>query len=1641
MGISLPVRLHAATAAVAALVTASLFAAPLSAIADTAPPPGVPASTVSTDALPTVQVDGVVWAQAVVGNTVFVGGEFTTARPAGAAAGVATTARRNFLAYDVRTGNLITSIDLAFNAQVRGMAASPDRSRLYVVGNFTSVNGQARYRVAAIDTATGALLTFSPGANSAVYSVAATDSTVYLGGAFTTMNNTTRSRVAAVSASSAALLPWNPQVPDNYVRGIAVAPDLSKVVLAGGFTSLNGSTKPGRGFGAVDPTTGASLPWAAGELIYNAGDKAALYSMSSDADGVYAVGYVFGSLADGNLEGTVFAGWDGAIRWVEDCHGDSYAAAPLGDAVYVASHAHYCGNIGGFPQTQPWTFQRGMAFSKAATGTISADPLGYYNFAGTPAPSVLTWYPDINTGTYTGQSQGAWSVAAGGDYVVFGGEFTQINGQPQQGLVRFGMPSVAPNDDGPRLSGANFTPRAVSLSAGTARLNWRANYDRDNEVLTYDVIRNGDVARPVYTTTARSRIWFDRPTLSFTDTGLTPGQTYQYRLRATDPFGNSVLGDTVSVTVAASARPYPEAVLNDGASGYWRLGEGSGSTVVDWTGGGGQVAAAGVTRGAAGAIAGDSDTASTFSGTATGFASTRDIIEGPQTFSVEAWIKTTTTTGGKIVGFGNRPTGLSSSYDRQLYMDGSGRVLFGVYPGAARTLASDAGLNDGKWHYVVGTLGANGMQLFVDGALVGQRADTTSAQAYQGYWRIGGDSPWAGDAWFDGSIDEVAVYPSALTAETVARHNEIGRGTFNAPPVASFTATADDLAVAFDAGASTDSDGTIASYVWDFGDGSAAGSGATASRTYTAAGTYTVSLTVTDNRGATATTTRSVTVTAPNTLPTAAFTLQASGPTIAVDAAGSTDPDGSIASYAWSWGDGTPAGSGATATHTFAASGTFPVTLTVTDDRGGTTSTTRSVTVTVPNNAPVAAFASSTAGLTASFDASSSTDSDGTVASYRWQFGDGAEGTGVTTTYTYASAGTYPVTLTVTDDDGATAVRTTSVTVSPAPQPSADLVRDAFERNVSAGLGSAPTGGAWTMSTNSGVSVSGGVARLSTPRGWTVTGNLTSVSSTDTEVRVTTQMLQVPTVGSTFQSVIGRAVGATDYRARVIVAPNGSRVNLEINRGSTVLQGSTVPGLTYAVGDELQVRLQVFGTSPTTIRAKVWKAGSAEPAAWQVSRTDATANLQTAGSIGVGTYLGSSATPSPTVITFDDLWAGPTAAQPGAANAAPTATFATSANGLALTVDGAASTDPDGTISSYAWDWGDNTAAGSGATAAHTYAAAGTYPVTLTVTDDRGATNSTTRSVTVTAPAPEPANAKPVAEFTATAVNLTASVDGRGSTDSDGTIAAYAWNWGDGTAAGSGATATHPYAAAGTYQVTLTVTDDKGATTAVTKPVTVTAAPAPQPDQPVSDLARDDFERVVANGFGAAPSGGPWTLTGSAASFAVNDGSGSVNVARGSTLRASLGAVSSTATDVQTVLTVPQAATGGNLYAGVIGRSVGAAYYQSRVVIAPSGQVNLELNRSGAYLQGIVVPGLTYVAGDQLRLRFQVTGTSPTTLRATVWKVGTPEPTAWQITRTDAADGLQSAGAVGLMVYLGGAATPSPVAIRVDDFTVGTPAG
>ena len=1710
-----------AAALVVVLLSANLFALAGSTLgasrasADTAPAyPSVPV-TVSAAALPTVQINGVVWAQVIVGNKVYATGQFTSARPAGSALGTNETPRSNILSYDITTGVLNTAWAPSLNAQGLAIAASTDGSTIYVAGDFDKVNGVNRGR---IDATTGALTSFNPGADTRVSSLAVGGNTLYFGGYFTTVAGQPRSRLAAVNATTGALLPWAPEA-DREVLSMVVHPASGRVIVGGNFNTLGGVTQ--LGMGSLDGVTGAVRPWAANQVIQNFNGSSAISALTTDGDKIYGTGWAyFGGGATANFEGAFAADpLTGVIDWIDGGRGDNYGVAVTGDVVYTVGHPHDWGMLDWNPQYDPYQFQRTMAINKYKSPTLTnafGTPDIWQPFKGMTAAQPLHWLPTLTGGTYTGQGQAAWSVATNGDYVVEGGEFPKVNGTAQQGLVRFARREISPTVD-PVQGYTELTPTATAQGPGTVRLAWTAAWDRDNANLKVEVLRGATVnTSTVIKTFTTNTTWWNRPPLGFTDTTAPPGTSQTYRIRMTDPTGNGFAGAPTTITVPAGspiASPYADAVLADSPSWDWRLGEASGTTAFDRTGSNDLTLDPSNVRNATGALLNDTDSAVAFTdstNTATVQGASQYWQGGPQTFSLEAWINTTISLGGKIVGFGDGKTGRSTvdGTDRQIYMNNAGQLYFGVRPdmGIRTTINSPAAYRDGQWHHVVGTLSTDGMKLYVDGNLVASNANVKKAQVYRGYWRVGGDQlgSWPSTPTreaFTGSIDEVAVYPTALSVGRIRTHFlASGRtGTFpNINPIAAFTSTSQ----------------------------------------------YT----------------------------TATFTSAA------------TDDDGTIASTAWSYGDGTT-GAGSVSQHTYPAGGTYNVTLTVTDDRGGTSSITQPITVAdpPPNILPTASFTSSTLFHTATLTSTSS-DSDGSIVASAWSFGDGAQGSGAATQHVYPQSGTYNAVLTVTDNRGGTTSTTNAVVVTD------QYAQDAFARTVANGLGVADSGGTWALSgAAASFSVSGGVGRIAGGVNATNAGYLTAVRQTDTDSKVDIALNTASTGGGAYVSLIGRRISnGNDYRVKLRYVAGGTisvYLSRMVGNTETVLASTNVSGLNVSPGDVLRVRFQALGTSPTTLRAKVWRASAAEPTAWLLTGTDSTAVLAAPGDIGALFYTSSTWTGNAGTLSIDNFQSSPDAGSPnnvapaaaftasvlnhtatltststdsdgtiaaslwsfgdgttgtgptnqhsyaaagtypvtltvtdnsGSAssisqpvtvtNAVPSVSFSSSAQNLNALLT-STSTDIDGTITTYAWTYGDGTT-GTGATSLHTYPVAGSYPVTLTVTDNDGAPNTASGSVTVSDPPP---NVPPTASFTSSTLLHDATLTST-STDSDGTIASSVWDFGDCTG-GRGPSAQHTYATPGTYSVTLTVTDNSGVPSSVTQPVTITnATPSASFTSSVNyttasfvststdadgtvvsylwsfgdgttatgattahvyagggtynvtltgtdndggssatvgtitatDLwAADTFGRTVANGLGTADTGGAWTRSGTAANFSANGSVGRILGTVNANRAAYLSAARQTDIEIRADLALDTAATGGGSYASVIGRRVSNGNdYRFKLRYVAGGTIAASITRSvggvETSLAATNVTGLAVNPGDVLKIRFQIAGTNPTVLAARVWRAGAAEPTAWTVTAADSTAALAAPGDIGFLHYVSSTWTGAVPTLSIDNL-IATP--
>ena len=267
----------------------------------------------------------------------------------------------------------------------------------------------------------------------------------------------------------------------------------------------------------------------------------------------------------------------------------------------------------------------------------------------------------------------------------------------------------------------------------------------------------------------------------------------------------------------------------------------------------------------------------------------------------------------------------------------------------------------------------------------------------------------------------------------------------NEPPVAVFSSAANNLTVVFNASASHDPDGSIANYSWTFGDDSGS-YGKDVTHTYAANGTYNATLIVTDNGGKNDSSSKNVTVEqmvtpVMNKQPVAVIEIVAvDNLTVSLSGAESSALQSkTITDYAWTFGDDST-GTGVSVSHTYAADGTYTITLNVTDSGGATNSATVGLKVSqepAEENPPTAVIdLVVVTNLTVELSGFDSTAAPGaTIVKYVWDFGDGTNGTGVNVTHMYASNGTYRITLTVTDSLGLSGKASIKVSVSSGPTP------------------------------------------------------------------------------------------------------------------------------------------------------------------------------------------------------------------------------------------------------------------------------------------------------------------------------------------------------------------------------------------------------------------------------------------------------------------------------------------------------------------------------------------------------------------------------------------------------------------------------
>jgi PKD repeat protein/lysophospholipase L1-like esterase len=284
-------------------------------------------------------------------------------------------------------------------------------------------------------------------------------------------------------------------------------------------------------------------------------------------------------------------------------------------------------------------------------------------------------------------------------------------------------------------------------------------------------------------------------------------------------------------------------------------------------------------------------------------------------------------------------------------------------------------------------------------------------------------------------VVSLTVIDTSRLSSTVTAKGTITPGTPFANPGGSYAGLA-CIPVTFSGQRSSDPQGEALLYAWNFGDGSSNGTGVSPSHTYAAPGTYAVSLTLTNSSGLSATATTQAIISArPPGANAGGPYAAAQGTSVNFSGMNSSDPQGEALIYAWNFGDGRSTGTGVNPSHTYAVSGTYAVSLTVTNTSGlSATTTTQAIISARPPGANAGGPYAAAQGTAVNFSGMNSSDPQGEALTYAWNFGDGSStGSDVNPSHTYVAPGTYTVSLTVTNTSGLSATTTTQAIISARP--------------------------------------------------------------------------------------------------------------------------------------------------------------------------------------------------------------------------------------------------------------------------------------------------------------------------------------------------------------------------------------------------------------------------------------------------------------------------------------------------------------------------------------------------------------------------------------------------------------------------------
>ena len=1274
-------------------LVAAMVGLPSSALAVQTPQPKL-VSAKPVDWTPAVN-DGAVRAIAQVGNTIVLGGTFTSVTPTGGSA----TTRNNILAFNATTGALSTTFVPTIDGPVDALVGSADGQSVYVGGEFTTVNGVKSKSMARLRLSDGLAVPGYKivGVNGNVLDLKLVGNRLLIGGNFSKFASFAQPVMGSVNATTGAYDPFL-NVPftgthnggTTAIQKFDVTPDGSKALVIGNFTSVGGVPHDQAAMLDLSGATAAVSSW--GTTFYTSRCANAFDSYMRDLDispdGTYAVISTTGAYGGSTSACDEQARWEmnatgpgQTPTWVNYTGGDTtYAVAITGTAVYVGGHFRWSNNA--------FAGDRASQGAVAREGIAALDPKN-----GLP----LDWDPGRARGV------GVFDMLATPTGLWVGSDTDRIGGwtiHPRIAYFPLASGASVPSTATPQL------PAEVYLAGNTSATNTNVLYRVNAAGPSLPAMDGGpdwvsdNASTSPYHNTGSSIATY-APSATFDGTVPASTPTAIFDSERYDPAGGNEMAWAFPVPVGkhVGVRLY----FANRCSCTQNVGQRKFTIAID-----------GATK------ASSFDIVAAAGGTNRATMKQYDITsDGSVNINFTHVLENPLVNGIELI-------------DNDVVVSGSvndikTRHFDGATAGAATTLPSTGiSWSQARGGFYIAGLAYTGWS---DGNLYARPFDGTTfgtAVSVAGMDQLVPLSDFHNDVkninamFFDSAQNRLyytlagvnALYYRFFTPSTnvvgAVRYTATNTSGLNLSTASAMLLSGGDLYVG------DRSTGNLTKV--SFANAVVSGTPVTVSGpSVDGQAWYARAAFLRPTPGA------------PNVPPTAAFTSSCTDATCTFDASGSSDSDGSITSYTWTFGDGETAASAAP-THIYSTSGTYDVTLTVTDDQGDSTSVTHQVTASSVNVPPTATFTSSCASLSCTFDASASSDPDGEIMAWDWTFGDGETASEPTPSHTYASPGSYSVTLSVLDSAGAVRTMTQQVTVSQSAATIGFVGSNAVTANASKVSVTVPSStsagdGLVLVTTSNNATTS-----LTAPAGWSL---VDSTTASGIQTKIWQDVADATSAGSTVTVTQGTSAKVSAVLAAYSGTSQTAPVGAHALAAETVSRAAhTTPTLSTSQAGAWVVSTWSDVSGGTT----GWSlpAGQTERATTAGSSTAHTSAelADQNGPLTLGTVGGytATATSSSAKATMGTLILVPDGA--AVPNQPPTAAFTSDCTLLDCAFDATGSSDSDGSIASYAWSFGDSTTS-TDAAPHHAFPSTGTYNVQLTVTDDKGAVDTLTQQVTV----------------------------------------------------------------------------------------------------------------------------------------------------------------------------------------------------------------------------------------------------------------------------------------------------------------------